>query len=314
MKIKYLVFSLLLLFVYKGSNAQYDTAIHFNKYAFEEIFARSEESSKPIMLYFHIDGCGSCIQMERNAFSQKDIYSYINSKLIVYNINTQKGEGVEINKRFQIQINPTILFLNHMGHVIDRVEGYQGIYHIYEHLKRAVEKMDLYRDAKKEYFKGNKKPDFLYHYTYILHEQGDLDSGAVIAEYLSLLENKDLLTEKNIGYIYDFAFYNNVFYINHNSTAFKLMYHNKNAFAKFFNMNQIDARIILILYSEIQKSIKTGGKDFEELYDLIKIYHGRKNIGMEDPDQRKQVYMIHQIDSNLIRADFNRSKSKPGIK
>lgn len=310
MKIKYLILYFFLLSLLKESDAQFDTAIHFNKYAFEEIFARSEETSKPIMLYFHIDGCGSCIQMERGAFSQKDIYSYINSNLIVYNINTQKGEGVEINKRFRIMINPTILFLNHLGHVIDRVEGYQGIYHIYEHLKRSVEKMDLYRDAKNEYFKGNRKPDFLYQYTYILNEQGDLDSGAVIAEYLSLVDKKDLLTEKNIGYIYDFAFYNNVFYINHNSTAFKLMYENKNAFARYFSLNQIDARIILILYTEIQKSKTSGGKDFEELYELIKIFHGRKNISMEDPDEMKRVYMIHKIDSNLIRSDFYLSQIK----
>ncbi|MDP1726065.1 MAG: thioredoxin family protein [Bacteroidota bacterium] len=310
MKIKYLILFIFWQFVFKWSNAQFDTAIHFNKYAFEEIFARSHETSKPIMLYFHIDGCGSCIQLERGAFSQKDIYTFINSNLIVYNINTQKGEGIAINKQYNIVINPTILFLNQLGKVTDRVEGYQGIYHVYGHLKRAVEKMNIYREAKIEYVKGNRKPDFLYAYTYILDEQGDLDSGAVVAEYLALLDNKELLSEKNIGYIYDFAFYNNVFYINHNSSAFKMMYHNKNAFARYFNMNQIDARIILTLYAEIQKSIKTGGKDFEELYDLIKIYHGKKNIGMEDTDQKKQVFMIHQIDSNMIRADFNRSQIK----
>lgn len=310
MQIKYLILTFFLLSFLKGSNAQFDTAIHFNKYAFEEIFARSKETNKPIMLYFHIDGCGACIQLERGAFAQKDIYSFINSNLIVYNINTQKGEGVAINKRFHIVINPTILFLNQLGNVIDRIEGYQGIYHLNEHLQRAVNKMELYRLARIEYLNGNRKPDFLYKYTYILDGQGDLDSGVVVGEYLASQSNKELLSEKNIGYIYDFAFYNNEFYINHNSSAFKLMYENKNAFARYFSLNQIDARIILTLYAEIQKSKTSGGKDFEALYELIKIYHGRKNISMDDPDEMKRVYMIHEIDSNLIRSDFYRSQFK----
>ncbi len=309
MKTKYRIPIFIMFLFFKSALAQYDTAIHFNKYAFADIFEKSKETHKPIMLYFHIDRCGACVQLERGAFSQKDIYSYINSKLIVYNINTQKGEGIEINKRFNIVINPTVLFLNHLGYVIDRVEGYQGIYHLYEHLKRAVDKMERYYKANMEYISGNRKPDFLYKYSYILDEQGDLGSGKVVEEYLATQSNDDLLLEKNIAYIYDFLFYNNVFYIKPNSSAFRLMYYNKNAFAKYFNVNQIDARIILTLYYEIQRSGKNDGKDFEELYQLIKVYHGRKNISIEEPDERKQTYLIHRIDTNLIRTDFIRAQS-----
>ncbi len=165
--------------------------------------------------------------------------------------------------------------------------------------------MNQYQLAKKEYKDGNRKPEFMFQYTYILDRQGDLDSGAVVGEYLATQSNKELMTAKNIGYIYDFLFYDNIFYIGHNSNAFRLMYDNKKDFARYFNMNQIDARIILTLYSEIQKSYKNGGKDFEELYELIKVYHGRRNISIEDPDRKRQAYMIHEIDSNAIRSGYN---------
>ncbi|MBC7384056.1 MAG: thioredoxin family protein [Bacteroidia bacterium] len=306
MNLNKFILTLFLLFLFKWSFAQYDTAIHFNKYAFEEVFAKAKEANKPIMLYFHIDGCGSCIQLERGAFAQKDIYSFINSNFIVYNINTQKGEGLEINKHYKIKVNPTILFLNQLGSTIDRVEGYQGMFQIYEHLKRAVDKVDLYLYAKNEYTHGNRKPDFLYKYSYILDEAGDLDSGNVVGEYLATQTNKQLMTEKNIGYIYDFVFYNNIFYMGHSSSAFQMIYNNKNIFARYFNMNQIDARIILTLHAEIQKSCSNGGKDFEELYNLLKVYHGRKNIGLEDSDEKKQTYMINVIDTIQIKTDFSR--------
>lgn len=296
---------LLLMFAFKWSAAQFDTAIHFNKYSFDEIFVKAKETNKPVMLYFHIDGCGSCIQLERGAFAQKDIYSYINNNFLVYNINTQKGEGIEINKSYEIRVNPTILFLYPSGALMDRVEGYQGMFQIYGHLKRAVDKLDLYMFAKKEYSQGNRKPDFLYKYTYILDEAGDLDSGKVVGEYLETQSNKELMTEKNIGYIYDFVFYNNVFYMGHTTTAFQLMYQNRYTFAKYFDLDQIDARLILTLYTEIQKSCSNGGKNYEEIYNLLKIYHGRRNIGMENAMEKKQVFVVHSIDTNVLRNDYS---------
>src|SRR5688572_6306990 len=99
-----------------------DTSINFNKIRFVEVFKDAKESSKPVLLYFHIDGCGSCIQMERGSFTMEEVYNYINSNFISYNINARKGEGVEINKTYKVKIFPTILLLNEKGTILDRLE------------------------------------------------------------------------------------------------------------------------------------------------------------------------------------------------
>jgi thioredoxin-related protein len=287
------------------ARAQFDTAIHFNQYSWNEIFEYAKIYNKPVMLYFHIDGCGACIQMERTAFKQKDIYSFINGNFLVYNINTQKGEGIEINKRYNIVLNPTILFVNQKGNITDRVEGYPGMVTLYERLHRAVDKNKLYDYFKKDYKNGRRNADFLYQYVYAMDANGDLDSNTVILEYLATQKPKDLTNAKNMSFIYDFMYYDHKVMIDSKTDAYLAMYNNKALFMKYFPPGQVTSRLIFVLYSELAKSCGGGGGDYDRLYNLIKAFHGTERITYEEDDGTISEG-ISRIDSNTVRVDYSR--------
>lgn len=302
---KILVLLILVTMMLKPVKAQFDTAIHFNQYSYEEIFEYAKIYNKPVMLYFHIDGCGACIQMERTAFKQRDIYTYINTNFLVYNINTQKGEGIEINKRYQIVLNPTILFVNQKGNVLDRVEGYPGMLSLYERLQRAVERTKLYDYFRKDYKNGRRNGDFMYQYTYALDANGELDTNTVIKEYLETQKKSEFLLPRNIQYIYDFMYYDHKVYIDPHSDAFLAMYNNRSLFAKYFGMKQVNARLIFVLYSELQKNCGKGGADYDYLYHMLKTFHGTERIVYEENDGTISDG-ISRIDSNQVRVDYSR--------
>jgi hypothetical protein len=42
-----------------------DTTIIFRKIKYSDVFEIAKKENKGVMLYFHFDGCGACIEMER---------------------------------------------------------------------------------------------------------------------------------------------------------------------------------------------------------------------------------------------------------
>ncbi len=89
----------------------------------EEAQTASNQSQKPIMLYFTTDWCGWCKIMEKEAFSEKQCIAQA-SLYHPVKIDAEK-EGAALAKKYQIEAFPTFVFLKPNGEVIATIAGYR---------------------------------------------------------------------------------------------------------------------------------------------------------------------------------------------
>ena len=254
-----------------GANAS-DSSLVFTQMAYEEILKRAQTENKPVMLYFHFDGCGACKRMEKSAFKDNRVSEFYNSKFINFEINTLKEEGRKINKIYNVNKHPTFLFLNSEGKEVHRVVGLVSPEIFVSHAKNALTKDKTLSYFKWQYEEGNRDPDFLYEFCYSLSDAFEFDSLATV-EYIKSQSEKELSLERNIKFIYDFALYNYTYTMPFESREFKFLLNNKEAFYKHCNPEQVDSRVVFITSEANYKAIENLDEErFKLTVDVLRNY------------------------------------------
>src|SRR6478752_6799571 len=71
----------------------------------------AKAQNKPIFIDFYTSWCAPCKVMTQDVFPQEKVGTYFNSQFINCKIQCDdKGIGVEIGKKYQINAYPTLMF------------------------------------------------------------------------------------------------------------------------------------------------------------------------------------------------------------
>ena len=98
--------------------------INFLRGALSEAVKRSETEKKPVMIDFITDWCRWCDTLDARTYSDPGVSSYVSEHVIPIKIDAEKGEGIEIAKKYGVSAYPTIIFIRSDGEEIDRILGY----------------------------------------------------------------------------------------------------------------------------------------------------------------------------------------------
>lgn len=99
------------------------TEILFQNTKWDQVLAKAKAENKPIFIDVYTSWCGPCKMMAKNVFTQKSIADKFNSSFVNYKLDAEKGEGVSIASKYQVNAYPTYLFLNSDGSLIYRSIG-----------------------------------------------------------------------------------------------------------------------------------------------------------------------------------------------
>lgn len=240
-----------------GIASPQDTTIVFRKLPYQEVFNVAAQEGKPVMLYFHFDGCGACLQMEKTAFRDPVVYEFFNRNFVNLDVNTIRGEGVETNKIWQVTLHPTFLFLDEEGDVVHRIVGVFDSDEFMDHARRALGGESTYAKMVAEYEAGRRDPDFLYRYCYLLRDANALTTRE-IGEYLGTQPETDLGLEKNVLFIYEFALHHFEVAVPFGSPAYDYMFRHQEAFAEYYPKEQVETRLLWIAQEAASKAIEAG--------------------------------------------------------
>lgn len=272
-----------------------DTTITFKSIAYSDLFEVAKNENKAVMLYFHFDGCGACVEMEKFTFSDKRVSDYFNSNFINFDINTQKGVGIEINKKYNIRLHPTFIFLDNSGNELHRLVGVFSPEEFLVHSTNILKYNINLTNYKSMYKSGNREARFLYDYTYMLRDAFELDS-TVVNEYLEVAGEVDYSNENSVKYIYEFCIHNFKVFIPFSHPAFGFMLNNKDIFYEHLDSIQVNTRIVWILNNAIYKAIEE--RDESKFYSIIEI--------LKDYDNGKQ-YLFKEMDGRITGIISNKN-------
>jgi thioredoxin 1 len=118
---------LLILFGAAQATAQQEkppVAIQFTAQGYQQVLEEARATHKMIFVDAFATWCGPCKQLQKTTFKDARAAAYFNTHFINYTIDVEKGEGIELAKRWKIEGLPTLLMLDEHGNVVANHTGY----------------------------------------------------------------------------------------------------------------------------------------------------------------------------------------------
>ena len=129
--------------------------------SFKDLLAIAKKENKLLFLDAYTTWCGPCKLMAKNVFPQESVGEFYNANFINSKIDMEKGEGIELAKKYNVRAFPTYLFINGDGEVIHRVTSYYDAPEFIAVGKDAIDPTKQMGALKKRFEAGDKDPEFL---------------------------------------------------------------------------------------------------------------------------------------------------------
>ncbi len=120
MKIKSIILAIVLLVSVKA----FSNEIHFMSGTYAEVLAKAKAENKVVMIDFFTDWCKWCVELDKKVYTVDEVADFANTNQVNWKIDAEKGEGIELAKKFGVSGYPTVLYVNSDGEEIDRIVGY----------------------------------------------------------------------------------------------------------------------------------------------------------------------------------------------
>jgi thiol-disulfide isomerase/thioredoxin len=121
LKLRTLIAQLVLILSF--SFLSFGQGIQFTHEPFSAILTKAKSENKLVFLDAYTTWCGPCKWMAKTIFVKPEVGDYFNTRFVNAKIDMEKGEGIELARRFQVEAYPTLLFLNGEGEVVHRSLG-----------------------------------------------------------------------------------------------------------------------------------------------------------------------------------------------
>ena len=135
--------------------------IKFGKQSFVKTLEQAKKENKLIFLDAFASWCGPCKLLDKNVFPKKEVGDYFNANFLNLHIDMEKGEGIEIAKKYSIYSYPTLLFIDGDGKVVYKAAGYMSPQELISIAKEAVNPENTLENKIAKFEAGEKDPEFL---------------------------------------------------------------------------------------------------------------------------------------------------------
>ncbi|PWN72362.1 thiol:disulfide interchange protein [Chryseobacterium phosphatilyticum] len=169
--------------------------IKFEDSNFASILAKAKKENKLVFVDAYASWCGPCKLMVKNIFPLKTVGDYYNSHFINAKIDMEKGEGIELAKKYNVKAFPTYLFIDGNGEAVHRTLGYVEEKDFIQFAMDAGDPGKRLTALKQKFENGEKNPEFLKNLA-MLTMYNDTDfAGKVLTRYF---QQKTTLDQEDI--------------------------------------------------------------------------------------------------------------------
>ncbi|ASW72961.1 thiol:disulfide interchange protein [Chryseobacterium piperi] len=165
--------------------------IKFEDTSFASVVAKAKKENKLIFIDAYASWCGPCKLMVKNIFPLKNVGDYYNSHFINAKIDMEKGEGIDLAKKYNVKAFPTYLFINANGEEVHRTLGYVEESDFIQFAKDAEDPNKRLTALKQNFENGEKDPEFLKNLAGLTMYNDAEFAGRVLDRYFQPKANLD---------------------------------------------------------------------------------------------------------------------------
>lgn len=170
---------------------------------FAEVLALAKKEGKPVFVDCYTSWCGPCKMMANKEFPKKEAGDYFNKKFVNWKVDMEKGEGVDLAKRYDVHAFPTFLILDADGNLTGRTVGAAGITDFIKKVEDAMKEEKGLPWYQKKFNEGQRDAKFLKEYMDVL--ENNYMRGKIKDVALAALEGKsaaDIAADKSLFEIF----------------------------------------------------------------------------------------------------------------
>lgn len=101
-----------------------NTEIVFSSKEYRQVLAEAKAKHKMIFVDAYAIWCAPCKQLQKTTFKDPKAAAYYNKNFINISVDVEKGNGIELAKKWNIEGLPTLLILDENGKVIAEHVGF----------------------------------------------------------------------------------------------------------------------------------------------------------------------------------------------
>lgn len=136
------------------------------------------DNDKLVMVEFSTEWCSWCKRLDAQTWPDPQVIEVARQHLVPVEIDAEKGDGIELAKKFRIGGYPTMVFLNAEGEEVDRIPGYLPAEDMVGELTRIVNGIDTYPTLKARLEENPNDPGLLIQFAQKVENMSGLE-GAV---------------------------------------------------------------------------------------------------------------------------------------
>ncbi|MDN4028144.1 thioredoxin family protein [Chryseobacterium gambrini] len=233
--------------------------IKFEESNFTAVLAKAKKENKLVFIDAYTTWCGPCKLMAKNIFPQKTVGDYYNSHFINAKIDMEKGEGIEIAKKYNVKAFPTYLFVDGNGELVHRTLGYVEENDFIQFAKDAGDPNKRLTALKQKFEDGEKDPEFLKNLASLTMYNDAEFTGRVMERYFS---SKRELDREDVQMLLSVA-------QNPDSPMYKIFQAKKDEISKVITPEKYEAIDKNIKISSVfKKSYNAQSKTWDDNYFL----------------------------------------------
>lgn len=235
------------------------TGINFEHGSWSEITSKAKQENKLIFLDAYASWCGPCKWMAKNIFPNDTVGDFYNKNFVCAKIDMEKGEGIELAKKFDVRAYPTFLYISQDGEsLVHRTCGSTSTDIFIQNGKDALDPAKQLMSLKKKFDSSTPNAKEAYRYLELLRD-ACMDYGKEASAYLSTQKEADLSSADNWEIIHSFL--DDPF-----SREFKYLQSHKLDFENLFGKDLVNKKIADVYNAGFTKAIRKGDmKAFDSL-------------------------------------------------
>ena len=263
--------------------------IIFEQGTFADVLQKAKQTNKSIFMDAYTTWCGPCKAMTISVFPNDEVAEFYNKNFICYKVDMEKGEGLDLAKKYTVNAYPNLLYMNPEGEILHRVAGFQNAPNFIKLGETALNPAERFKTIQGQYWAGGASPALAVKYLLMLADAA-LPYDKPSMEYFSTQPESEYTSRNSWKIIYNLA--NNL-----NHKMFNYLVQNKDKYAAVYGKDSVENKINAVYIEALGNAAESEPQSFDS---LSKTYYALNLKRSKDDEmslgQAEMIMLKHKKD------------------